>query len=175
MCDCGDGKHSNDEITEENNWVFDHGRTGYVYFRNDWGSNITNLTIRHRSCNYIKCTDRHVYNSVASGETTTPFAFEYYTGENSCYDYWWIVFTCNGVTYTVKDNFYCTVSNDDDGDVYLAISGSQKRLFVNFSQGHKGSSTGSRGCYAHVTQVQGLLIDPKDDRYCYADCGYESV
>ena len=38
MRDCGDGKYANDEVAEEKNWVFDHGRTGHVYFRNDWGA-----------------------------------------------------------------------------------------------------------------------------------------
>ncbi|GLY61280.1 hypothetical protein Pcaca05_21370 [Pectobacterium carotovorum subsp. carotovorum] len=61
--------------------------------------------------------------------------FKYETGKSSPFDYWWIKFiTESGRLYTIKNYFYCSVTRNDDGNVYLSVSGNKKKMYVAFSR-----------------------------------------
>ncbi|WP_337998203.1 hypothetical protein [Oleispirillum naphthae] len=109
-------------------------RTGSVYTKNDWGTDMASLTVRHRCGNDPDKQEETTYYNVATGSTVGPFSIGYETGAGSPFDYWWIKFMLNnGKVYTIKDNFYCYISSSDSGRVDLRIDGAESKLFVKFS------------------------------------------
>lgn len=119
-------------------------RRGSVDFTNDWGEDIASITIRHRRGNdSSKQEDVTLYN-VSSGERLdNVLQFTYETGAASPYDYWWIKFITNSTReFTIKNNFYCSVAKSDNGKVFLRIDGSDKKMYVNFSN--------SSGCFVKI-------------------------
>lgn len=122
--------------------------SGSVYLQNDWGVDIARLTIRHRRSNDPDKQEEQSFYNVAAGAKVGPMAITYTTGAGSPFDYWWVKFaTQNGTTFDCKDNFYCSISSDDDGTVTLRLDGSNSDLYVNFSS--------SSGCSVSIDQVQG--------------------
>lgn len=121
--------------------------TGYAYIENSWGLDIAFVTIRHRRSNDVTKEDISYYQDLKNGsKTENPLVFTYETGAFSAFDYWWINFiTVNGDMYNCKDNFYCSVSSNDDGKVQINLDGSKKEMTVSFSV--------SGGCYVALNSV----------------------
>lgn len=121
---------------------------GNVYLQNDWGVDLSQLTIRHRRSNDPKLQEEQSYQLVAAGAKVGPMPITYTTGAGSPFDYWWVKFvTQNGSTFDCKDNFYCSISSDDDGNVTLRIDGSDTNMYVEFSS--------SSGCTVDIDEVSG--------------------
>ncbi|MGN0170880.1 MAG: hypothetical protein ACI39H_09000 [Lachnospiraceae bacterium] len=106
---------------------------GSVTFKNNWGATISEVTIRHRRGNKPEKEESHTYYGLLQGESTAAMNFVYETGATSPFDYWWIKFVVLGNEYTIKDNFYCSVSWQDDGNVELTANGDNNKLHVHFS------------------------------------------
>lgn len=125
---------------------------GYVWFKNDWGSDLYSVTVRHRRSNDASKQEQITYDNVRSGETMGPLQITYTTGAGSPFDYWWIKFSVmNGATFSIKNNFYCYISSSDDGKVTLRLDGADKKLYVSFSD--------SSGCTVGIDQVPGDAED----------------
>ncbi|CDL81269.1 hypothetical protein [Xenorhabdus szentirmaii] len=119
----------NDEVTE---FITTH--TGHVSFKNGWGEDISSLTVRHRRSNDPGEEEIKAVYNIPSGKEIKVMDFTYETGAGSSFDYWWIKFITNsGKEYQIKDNFYCSVSSSDDGNVKLRVDGADKKLYVTFS------------------------------------------
>lgn len=123
-------------------------RIAAVYLINDWGVDLAQVTVRHRQGNDATKQDQHTFHNVEPDGTVGPFPARYVVGSGSAYDYWWIKLTTqNGATYTCKSNFYCSISSDDDGKVYVRVDGSNKQLYVKFSK--------SSGCQVDLESSPG--------------------
>ncbi|MGE7416257.1 hypothetical protein [Methylobacterium tarhaniae] len=122
--------------------------SGIVYLQNDWGVDLAQLTIRHRRSNDPDKQEEQTFYNVVAGDSVGPMAITYTTGAGSPFDYWWVKFvTQNGSTFDCKDNFYCSISSDDDGRVMLRLDGSDSELYVSFSS--------SSGCSVSISQIEG--------------------
>ncbi|MCC8422003.1 MULTISPECIES: hypothetical protein [Photorhabdus] len=128
-------------------------KNGNVDFKNDWGEDIVSMTIRHRRSNDPEKQEQVTRYNIASGEVhTNILSFTYETGPSSPFDYWWIKFITNSNRiYTIKDNFYCSVSDGDDGKVKLRIDGSTNQMYVDFSD--------SSGCTESIYPASLIFID----------------
>jgi hypothetical protein len=102
---------------------------------NHWGIDLASLTLRHRRSNNPDLQEEVTWYNVSSGDTTSGMSFIYETGAGSPFDYWWVSFvTINGHTYGCKDNFYCSVSSDDDlsrRSVILTLDGASREMRVD--------------------------------------------
>jgi hypothetical protein len=109
--------------------------TGYAYITNNWGIDIATVTIRHRRGNDPTKEESASYSVLRNGaKTPSPLSFTYETGLFSSYDYWWVSFlTADAKSYNIKDNFYCSVSSDDDGNVQFSLDGGGQEVNVSFS------------------------------------------
>ncbi|WP_164671214.1 hypothetical protein [Pectobacterium brasiliense] len=110
-------------------------RTGFISLKNNWGENIHSITIRHRRGNNPNRQEQEIFTDITSGELRRKLMeFKYETSVGSPYDYWWIKFiTESGRTYTIKHNFYCSVTSRDDGNVFLHLDGDHKKMHVTLS------------------------------------------
>ncbi|RJL52903.1 hypothetical protein [Pectobacterium carotovorum] len=110
--------------------------TGYINFKNNWGENISWITIRHRRRNNPNYQEQENFRNIIAGEKRENImTFKYETGKGSPFDYWWIKFiTESGRLYTIKNDFYCSVTRNDDGNVYLSVDGNKKKMYVAFSR-----------------------------------------
>jgi hypothetical protein len=116
---------------------------GNAHLTNDWGSDLASVTLRHRRSNDPEKQEEQTWNNVAAGAVLSPLQFTYETGMASPFDYWWVkLVTTGGHTYQCKDNFYCSVSSSDDGEVQLTLDGAPEELRVSFSE--------SSGCTVSV-------------------------
>ncbi|RFU38030.1 hypothetical protein DZF91_29795 [Actinomadura logoneensis] len=88
------------------------------------GAEVTNLHVQHRY-------DRDHYDDkewteAKDGDVLTGLSATFWTGFiRTGVDYWWIKFTCEGKTYTCKDDFYCYLTADDGesgGPVMITFS-----------------------------------------------------
>ncbi|MEU3959416.1 hypothetical protein AB0F42_06295 [Streptomyces buecherae] len=111
--------------------------TGYARVYNGWGEDLAQITLRHRRDNDPAKEETKTWRAVKTAEWTPEndkLKFTYETGMGSDYDYWWIkVVTLNNKTYVCKDNFYCSVSSDDDGNVKVTVDGASKEMVIEFS------------------------------------------
>ena len=123
-------------------------RIGAVYLVNDWGVDLAQVTIRHRRGNDESKQEQYTFHNVEPDAKVGPVPVKYTVGSGSPFDYWWIKFTTqNGAAYTCKSNFYCSISSDDDGTVYLRVDGSTKKMYVKFSK--------SSGCNVELESSPG--------------------
>lgn len=121
---------------------------GTVYLQNDWGVDLAQLTIRHRRSNDSNQQEEQSYYGVQAGQNVGPMAITYTTGAASPFDYWWVKFeTQNGTTFDCKNDFYCSISSDDDGNVTLRLDGSDSEMYVQFNS--------SSGCSVGIVKVDG--------------------
>ncbi len=110
-------------------------RTGSATVVNSWGLTISELTLRHRRGNDDNKQEQKTYYAIAPDSRTEPMSFTYQTGAGSPFDYWWVIFvTIAGETWTCKDDFYCYVAAEDDGNVTLQLRGDKKDMYVTFSR-----------------------------------------
>lgn len=122
--------------------------TGHVYTKNSWGVDLASLTVRHRRGNDPGKQEETTFYNVMSGQKVGPLDITYTTGIGSPFDYWWVKFvTVTGTTFSMKENFYCYISSDDDGTVNLRLEGSDSCMYVTFSS--------SSGCYVSIYKVVG--------------------
>jgi len=112
--------------------------TGSVYITNNWSSYpLKRLFIRHRMDNRVDDTDSiELFDVQPYKDSLKVMEFRYFTGSGSPYDYWYIEFTNNkDEKFKIKDNFYCSVSSSDNGNVYLDLRPEKvKELHISFSQ-----------------------------------------
>ena len=89
-----------------------------VHIRNCTGQSITNVKLSHRYDNdYYDDPLRVDFLDTGASSSSVPIGF--WTGFlRTGYDYWHVVFECNGRKYSCKTNFYCFLTEDDlGGDV----------------------------------------------------------
>jgi hypothetical protein len=99
-----------------------------------WGENLTSLYLRHRRGNDPSRQEQATWLAIWETDRAGPMPFTYETGPASPYDYWYVKFTTtSGQVWYCKDNFYCSVSPSDDGNVWLRIDGADQLLHVKFS------------------------------------------
>ncbi len=111
-------------------------KKGHVHVFNNWNTAVTGLQVRHRrgnkealedTCDSIEIDRYALENDVLT--------FYYENGITAPFDYWWIAFgDSTGEKYTVKDNFFCNITSNDDGNTTLTIDGSERVLRVGFSK-----------------------------------------
>ncbi len=111
-------------------------REGSVHFSNQWGTTLAEITIRHRRGNEADKEEIATLYNVEPGTTlehVMPIVYE--TGMTAPFDYWWVQFrTVGGAVCSIKDNFFCNISSDDDGQAWLTLEGGDKQeLRVAFS------------------------------------------
>lgn len=83
-----------------------------VYIENNWGEEITNVTLKHRydTDHY----DEKSWNTINNGEHSDSMTVGFWTGfGRTGRDYWQISFEADGLIWTCKDNFYCFLTSDD--------------------------------------------------------------
>ncbi|WP_445496882.1 hypothetical protein [Photorhabdus sp. SF281] len=131
--------------------------TGIVTFKNDWGEDISSITIRHRRSNDPNKQEQETLNNIRSGETAeSVLKVTYETGSGSPYDYWWVKFiTSSGRLYTMKDNFYCSIGSNDNGNVTLRIDGATQEMYVTFSA--------SSGCEVSIYPSVLIFVDEQKE------------
>ncbi|WP_131821066.1 hypothetical protein [Ensifer sp. LCM 4579] len=108
---------------------------GTVDFVNDWGEGLSLVTVRHRRGNNPHTQEQKTIFNISPGESLKsilPIIYE--TGIGAPFDYWWIKFCLKrGGSYTINDNFYSSISHNDDGQVTLTVDGNDEKLHVTFS------------------------------------------
>lgn len=114
---------------------------GYVHITNNWGIDITEITLRHRRGNEPGLEESTVIRGFPQGrKIQNALEITYTTGLGSPYDYWWVKFVAvGGGEYTCKDNFYCSISSSDDGHVDIWLNGDNQTMSVAFSGGDRCS------------------------------------
>ncbi|WP_413491873.1 hypothetical protein [Morganella psychrotolerans] len=119
---------------------------GYFYVINRIGFNIKELTVVHTLYDHDKPFSivTKTYENVAKNNSIGHAApFPYITGLGSPYDYWYIKIVYIGlagedITIQTKNHFFCSVSSEDDGLVYITLNSDFYGYFL-FSE--------SSGCY----------------------------
>lgn len=120
-------------------------RTGALYVQNDW-SNLKHLTVRHLRGNDPGNGETFEFEGVKHGDRLGPLSIQYIVGIGSPFDYWWLEFTTDtGLTFSIKPDFYCYISSNDDGQVLLRLSSDDRNISVSFSA--------STGCQVEVSQT----------------------
>jgi hypothetical protein len=94
-----------------------------VYLRNDSGQKIYDVKFTHKSSGVQNIE----YDVSEIDDKVKKFAFTalYETGAGSSFDYWYIEFYTyrGGARYHCKDNFYCSMTAEDQGlDVVASFS-----------------------------------------------------
>lgn len=114
--------------------------TQAVFFvKNNLGYSILNITVKHTTSAYG--VESSYFENIPAGGVTSGTSFKYQTGAFSSFDYWFVDGVAAhgpGVAYfRTKDNFYCSLSSDDNGNAYLEIQGDRdsypSHLHVYFS------------------------------------------
>jgi hypothetical protein len=83
-----------------------------VELKNDWGSEITDVTLNHRydTDHY----DNHTWGKIETGGKEGGMQAGFWTGFlRTGKDYWNVQFRADGHNWTCKDNFYCFLTSDD--------------------------------------------------------------
>lgn len=101
---------------------------------NQWGSTVTNVTLRHRYSNSPSYQQQGSWPTLAQNAVSSTFQAIYWTGATG-HDYWWIQFEDdNGKIWTCKQNFYCTLDASDDGTtVYFFINGASEDMKIQMT------------------------------------------
>jgi hypothetical protein len=143
---CDNSKCGHKEKIGERIGQSDH--TGKVYLKNDWGADLSSLTVRHRRGNDPSMQEEFTFYNVLAGDSVGPMKITYTTGAGSPFDYWWVKFvTVNATAFSCKNDFYCYISSSDDGTVNLRLDGADSDMYVTFSE--------SSGCYVGISEVAG--------------------
>lgn len=122
-------------------------RTARVQFKNEWGTTLATVTVRHRYDNDPNKTEETTWNNIDPGDTSPGDAVlwvTYWTGVGTKYDYWWVkIEQDNGDVYQSKENFYCYLTADDDGGLVEAIVDGQAKVFRIVPPASSACSTAS--------------------------------
>ncbi|MFI1386364.1 hypothetical protein [Embleya sp. NPDC020886] len=113
-------------------------RAGSVRLLNDWGIELSSVTVRHRRGNDPRRQDEKTWNSVAPGSTAEGALAITYDARGvthpDSYDYWWVkLIARDEEVQACKDDFFCSLTPDDDGTVTLTLDGGPRKLHVEFS------------------------------------------
>lgn len=124
-----------EDINNKNNPISEN-RVGKFSIVNISNFKIKEVYVRH-TANGQKGTSGKFYD-VFQLQSTPPTTFYYEVGPFSSFDYWYIEVMTEFNKYKSKDNFYCSISSDDEeGNVLILIrtGGSSDKLSanVNFS------------------------------------------
>ncbi len=142
--ECGCGKQTIETEIEYSS----NSKTGHVYITNNWGQSLSWINVRHRRSNSSSKEEAVTLKNLENKDDPI-FVMDitYETGAASPFDYWYIKFqTIEGKQYEVKDNFYCSISSKDNGNVFLTISPEDVgHLYVSFSK--------SSGCYVTIKKI----------------------
>lgn len=117
-------------------------RVGTYYVRNNLHYPIPEVTVKHTTSAYgVESTD---FRNIPVGGSTSGTSFKYQTGAGSSFDYWYVEGYSEygpGITsFKTKDNFYCSVSSSDNGNVYLDINAASNGFPGNLSVSFSNSS-----------------------------------
>lgn len=109
-------------------------KTGTVVLSNKWGSTLLEVKIRHRRANDPALEDSRTFYNVPANGKTEPMNITY-QNPGPPFDYWWIEFeTISGLKYqTSKNNFFCNIASDDNGDVEIRIDPDTSTMYVIMS------------------------------------------
>jgi hypothetical protein len=102
-------KHQTVTTADPNTWA-------KAVVRNDWGGRIANVQFRHRYDNDHM--DHGEWRWLDNGASSEAIDVGYWTGfGRTGYDYWWVQFEAGCFTFTCKDDFYCFLTRDDEGQM----------------------------------------------------------
>ncbi|CDL85211.1 hypothetical protein [Xenorhabdus cabanillasii] len=131
--------------------------TGKVYLSTYWhGQEIASLVLRHRRANKRDREERKEINDVPSYQRkiyVMDFQYEEFGIFNPWpdFDYWWMMLiTKDGHVYTVKDDFYCNITSNDGGEVYISINNkieTEWKMLVDFPY--------SNGDWTYIKEIGG--------------------
>lgn len=116
---------------------------GHFFVQNLTGQTLKKLYVRHRIGNHESSMNEHArFENVEYWDSTKGTKFRYQTGFATPYDYWYIEIELeNGYVYATKDDFYCSVSSNDNGLAFITIHEDLQARFI-FSS--------SSGCRVHL-------------------------
>lgn len=118
-------------------------KSGRVRVYNDWGAELSGVVVRHRIGNAQAGESNLVWPTVWPGDTTE---WQDFTYDSSSRNYWWISFVVTDTReqWACADNFYCSLTSSDNGDVEISLNGYQKNLLVEFSNSSSCTKSLSR-------------------------------
>ncbi|BBG59297.1 hypothetical protein [Providencia rustigianii] len=105
-------------------------KTGFVTLENYWGEHLKRVYLSHTGFltkvrTHLDMPDGTIYKDA--------LIFQYQLGIGSPKDYWYMeIETLSGKKYRTKDNFYCSISEEDHGQVTIGMNGEEKTMYVNF-------------------------------------------
>lgn len=98
---------------------------------NETKNQIFNVKIRHSISNTVASRWQCEIPSISRGEwIPRVLVFDY---NDSAWDYWWFSFTMNNKTYSIKNNFYCSIIKKDNGNVDIHIKDSKVEVYFSNS------------------------------------------
>lgn len=117
-------------------------RTCQVSISNQFGSELRNISLRHRMHNETSGEEFVKVTSLKNDGASSYQTIHYMTGIGSGYDYWYVQFEdAHEGTYHCKDNFYCNLTKDDaDQNIIVTLLKSEMSLTMP-SNGCKVSLT----------------------------------
>jgi hypothetical protein len=118
-------------------------KSGRVRVYNDWGAELSGVVVRHRIGNEQAGETNLVWPTVWPGDTTE---WQNFTYDSSHRNYWWISFVVIDTReqWACADNFYCSLTSSDNGDVEISLNGYRKDLLVEFSNSSSCTKSLSR-------------------------------
>ncbi|WP_437313091.1 hypothetical protein [Sorangium sp. So ce385] len=107
-------------------------RTASCVVVNNWGEQLTNVTLRHRYRNNPEHQQEMTWPSLSTGAISTALRVQYWTGIGTGFDYWWIQFEdARGKIWSCKQNFYCSLESEDGGHtIYFFLSGAAEEMQI---------------------------------------------
>jgi len=119
---------------------------GYAYVTNRWGCELKSIFLRHCRGNDESREESITLENVNDiEERKGPLCFTYTTSMGSPFDYWYIrIVEVSGNVYECKDDFYCSVSSDDGGEVEISLQGNLRDFRINFNS--------SSGCKCRLSK-----------------------
>lgn len=93
-----------------------------VYVVNDTGGTLDEITFTHRYNGEFNVSK--TFTTMLNGDKEFAFDAHYRTGFlTTGRDYWWVSYKAGGRVFACKNNFYCFLTADDDGqNVILTVS-----------------------------------------------------
>ncbi|MDC9606608.1 hypothetical protein [Xenorhabdus griffiniae] len=107
-----------------------------VFLSNYWKDDVDSVIIRHRRANDSSKEEHMRLDNVGMFEAhrfvmNIVYDVSFFFPD---FDYWWIMLTTKNLrVYTIKSNFYCNISPNDNGDVLLTLSSDTMYLYVELS------------------------------------------
>ncbi|ELZ5938253.1 hypothetical protein U0L13_000395 [Providencia stuartii] len=114
---------------------------GFITFENFWHEKLKYVRLYHTTDNG-KPTDMTLYHVENGSIIKKAGSFEY----DGQLNYWRLeIITERGEKFITKNNFYCTITEEDDPEVIIGVNGDARTMYVAFSH--------SSGCKTKLLKV----------------------